>query len=191
MRGPAPTAAALLLVFAVGSGTAAAQDVEAAASAGWYDPTGGDFENTDPGPGVDGAVRVRATDRFSVGGGVQWNSHAVPFSDDDWSVLAVFAEPRLLLLSRDRPVTPVVSARAGWMRQAVDRDDGSERTASGFGLGGFVGALFQVTDRVGLEAAVPAYYLSFGDFEVDGVEEADTESSGGVWGGRIGLVVAF
>lgn len=191
MRGPAPIVAALLLVFALGSGTAAAQDVEVAAAAGWYDPTGDDFENTDPGAGVDGVVRFRTTDRLSLGAGLQWNSHAVPFSDDDWSVLSVFAEPRLLLLDRSRSVNPFVSVRAGWMRQAVDLSDGSERTASGFGVGGFAGALLRITDRVGVEASVPAYYLSFGDYEVDGVEQAGTESSGGVWGARLGLVLAF
>jgi hypothetical protein len=39
--------------------------------------------------------------------------------------------------------------------------------------------------------ALPAYFLSFGDYEVDGAERAGTGSSGAAWGGRVGLVVSF
>jgi len=69
--------------------------------------------------------------------------------------------------------------------------DGSERIATGFGAGAITGARFRVNDAISVEAGVPAYFLSFCDYELDGVEQGDTDKSGGAWGARIGVVASF
>ncbi len=76
---------------------AAAQQHHLSVGAGWYNPGGDDFQETESGPGLDIAVRFAAGERWYLAFGSQWNSNGVDFSDDDWTVLAIFVEPSLML----------------------------------------------------------------------------------------------
>lgn len=162
-----------------------AQAVDLSLGLGWYNPGGDDFENTDSGIGIDGAVHMSVSERLRLGAGVQWNQNAVPFSSDDWSVWSVFVEPQLELNSSGG-ATPFVALRAAWMRQAVDVTAG-ERTANGFGGGALVGVRVPLAPSVSIAVAAPIYSVWFGDYSVDGTANPETDSSGQIVGLRVSV----
>ena len=49
---------------------------------------------------------------------------------------------------------------------------------------------YQVSSTLALEAAVTAYYLSFGDFKLEGQTLANSDSSGNALGLRVALVLS-
>ena len=165
------------------------QDVQLSIAAGWYNPGGNDFKGTDPGPRFDAVALFSVAPRFRVGGGVQWNVHDVDSSTDDYNVISVFAEPRLELAAPTNDLRPFLAGRVGWARKGIDLTAGS-RTANGIGVGGLAGFGYQVSPTVALEAAVTAYYLSFGDFDLEGQTLANTDSTGNALGLRLALVLS-
>ncbi len=168
---------------------ASSQDVQLSIAAGWYNPGGDDFDDTDPGPGFDAVALFSVAPRFRVGGGVQWNVHDVDFSTDNYQVISLFAEPRLELAAPTNDLRPFLAGRVGWVRKTIDVTAGS-RTANGIGVGGLAGLGYQVSSTLALEAAVTAYYLSFGDFELEGQTLANTDSTRNVLGLRLALVLS-
>jgi len=164
-----------------------AQTTQIAASAGVFDPGGDDFENTDTGPGADAVVRL-VFDRFDLGLGGQWNANDVPFSDDDWTTLSVFLEPRYRFGDPDGRWTPFVGGRLAWITQSIDVEEG-ERTTDGWGGGLRLGVALELSPIVDLEISFPFYGVAFGDFEIDGEEFIDTDSSGSVYGLTVGVAV--
>ena len=185
--------ALLLLGAAIGTslftGNAAAQQHHLSVGAGWYNPGGDDFRETESGPGLDIAVRFAVGERSYLAFGGQWNSNGVDFSDDDWNVLAIFVEPSFVLAT-GTVIAPFIAGRVGWLRQSITARSG-HRTGNGVGFGGFVGLRAPVTSRLSVEVAAPFYRVSFGDVEVDGVELPDSDSSGRVFGIRVALNIAF
>ncbi len=177
------------LGISLSAGAAAAQQHHVSLGAGWYNPGGDDFRETDSGPGLDIAVRFAAGERLYLALGGQWNSNGVDFSDDDWNVLAIFVEPSLVF-GFGTPVEPFIAGRVGWLRQSITAPSG-RRTANGVGFGGFVGLRLPVVSRLAVEVAAPFYHVSFGDVEVDGVERPGSDSSGRVFGFRIALNIGF
>lgn len=166
---------------------ASAQDLTVSLGAGWYNPGGDDFKETDSGPGLDAVLRLKAGRRLQVGVGAQWNRHDVGFSDDDWDVVGVFFEPSVAIASRGR-VESFLAGRVGWLHQAIDAPSGNRR-GTGFGFGGFVGVRVSLRAGMELEGAVPIYRLSFGDVDVDGVERSGSDSSGRAVGIRVAVNV--
>ena len=164
----------------------AAQGVQFSIAGGWYNPGGENFDGTDAGAGYDAVVRFGVADRFQLGVGTQWNMHGVSFTDDQYDVVSVFAEPRLALSDASGSVIPFLAGRIGWTRQSI-RIGTASRAAAGIAVGGLAGAAFPLGSGVELETAVTAYYLSFGDFDVDGTTLADSESSGNAVGLRVAL----
>ncbi len=195
LRGIADRSRAALLTMggALGislfAGNAAAQQHHLSVGAGWYNPGGDDFRETDSGPGLDIAVRFAAGERLYLALGSQWSSNGVEFSDDDWNVLAIFVEPSLVFATGG-PVEPFIAGRVGWLRQSITAPSG-RRTANGVGFGGFVGLRLPVVSRLAVEVAAPIYRVSFGDVEVDGVDRPDSDSSGRVFGIRVALNIGF
>jgi len=171
------------------AGNASAQNHHLSVGGGWYNPGGDDFAETDSGPGLDVAVRFAAGERLYLAVGSQWNSNGVEFSDGDWNVLAIFVEPSLVVAA-GAAVEPFIAGRVGWLRQSITAPSG-RRTGNGVGFGGFVGLRVPVAKRLSVELAAPFYGVSFGDVEVDGVERADSDSSGRVFGIRIAPNIGF
>ena len=171
------------------AGKAAAQQHHLSLGVGLYNPGGDDFRETDSGPGLDIAMRFAAGERLYLAFGGQWNSNGVDFSDDDWSVLAIFVEPSLVLAT-GTVAEPFIAGRVGWLRQSITAPSG-HRTGNGVGFGGFVGLRVPVAGRLAVEVAVPFYRVSFGNVEVDGVELSDSDSSGRVLGIRVALNIGF
>ncbi|GMR13396.1 MAG: hypothetical protein BMS9Abin29_1605 [Gemmatimonadota bacterium] len=171
------------------AGNASAQQHHLSVGAGWYNPGGGDFGETDSGPGLDVAVRFAVGQRLYLAFGRQWNSNGVEFTDDDWNVVAIFFEPSLVLAT-GAAVEPFLAGRVGWLRQSITTSSG-RRTGNGVGFGGFVGLRVPVASRLSVELVAPFYGVSFGDVEVDGVERPNSDSSGRVFGIRIALNIGF
>lgn len=183
------TMGAALGISLVAGNAAAQQQHHLSVGAGWYNPGGDDFRETESGPGLDIGVRFAAGERLYLALGSQWNSHGVDFSDDDWNVLAIFVEPSLVLAT-GAAVEPFIAGRVGWLRQSITALSG-RRTANGVGFGGFVGLRVPVASRLAVEVAVPFYRVSFGNVEVDGVERPDSDSSGRAFGIRVALNIGF
>jgi hypothetical protein len=161
-------ACATALVLAVTATSASAQQsVELSIAGGWLSPTGGDFADTHSGFGTDLAVRVPTGERYTLGGGVHWSRHGVDFAEDSYDVLAVFAEPRVLLGSGEGSARPFVAGRIAWVREAITVGT-QDRSANGLGLGLLVGAVVSVSDALDVEAGVGGYHLAFGDFRSGG-----------------------
>jgi len=155
-------------LLAVTATRATAQgSVELSVAGAWLSPTGGDFSDTHSGFGTDLAVRIPTGERYTLGGGVHWSRHGVDFADDAYDVLAVFAEPRLLLGSREGSARPFVAGRVAWVREAITVGT-QDRAATGLGLGFLVGVLIPVSDVLALEAGAGGYHLAFGDFSSGG-----------------------
>lgn len=171
------------------AGDAGAQQHHLSVGAGWYNPAGDDFRETDSGPGLDIVVRFAAGERLYLAFGGQWNSNGVDFSDDDWNVVAIFVEPSLVLAT-GTVVEPFIAARVGWLRQSITAPSGRRR-GTGVGFGGFVGLRIPLASRLSVEVAAPFYGVSFGDVEVDGVEQPDSDSSGRVFGVRLAMNFGF
>ncbi len=187
-RAPLFMIGATLGVF-FSSGNAAAQQRHISVGAGWYNPGGDDFRETESGPGLDIGVRFAVAERVYLAFGSQWNFHGVDFSDDDWNVLAVFVEPSVVLLP-GAGVEPFIAGRVAWLRQSITAPSG-HRTGNGVGFGGFLGLRIPIANRLAVEVAAPLYAVSFGDVEVDGVERADSDSSGRAFGIRLALNIGF
>ena len=177
------------LAFTFFAADASGQRHQVSFGAGWYDPGGDDFQETESGHGLDVVVRFAAGERLRLGVGVQWNSHDVGFTDDDWDVVGVFVEPSLDLTAPG-VAQPFVAGRIGWLRQSITAPSG-DRSGTGVGVGGFVGLRLSLGGRLSLEGAVPIYYLSFGDVEIDGTERPDSDSSGRALGLRVALNIGF
>ena len=172
----------LLTVVIVASPFTVAGQTEIALAGGWYVPSGEDYDDTDPGPGFEATLRFGLNPSFQLGVGGQFNTHGVNFTDDDYSVPSVFVEPRWTGSGSGR-VHPFVSGRLAWVRQSIDANG----AANGFGYGGTAGISIDVGDSAALELGGAAYGLDFGDFTRDGQVRPDTDSSGWVWGLRIGF----
>lgn len=164
-----------------------AQEISVSLGGGWYQPGGEDFDDTDGGPGVHGAVGFGLTESLELGLGAQWSRHAVDFSSDDYDVIAVYAEPRLYL-GAGGPLRPFVAGRLAWVRQGI-AVEGVDRNADGFGGAAEVGAALGLGSSVALEGGASLALLSFGDFQTDRNTLDGTDSSGRALGFRLGLRV--
>jgi hypothetical protein len=182
------TVPVLALLALASPRTAVGQDVEISLASGWVMPGGEDYKDTDGGLGTDAVVRFSVGERFTLGVGGHWSSHGVDFTDDPWSVVGIFAEPRFVAGTAESAVRPFIAGRLSWARQAITV--GSEdRASNGFAGGVLAGLVMPLTDAVAVEAGVGAYLLSFGDLESDIRLIPDSESSGRALAFRLALNV--
>jgi len=166
-----------------------AQTAGVGVSTGLFHPSGDDFAETEWGPGIDVVLRL-AWDRLDLGIGGQWNHNGVPFSEDDWSTMSVYAESRYRWSAPERTVSPFVAGRFGRLTQSVLVTEG-ERTAAGWGGGLLVGLAIELQSRAALELGLPLYRVGFGDYEIDDRRFAGTESRGWLSGLVVGVTFTF
>lgn len=151
--------------------------------------SGDDFEGTDAGMGFDAQARL-AFGGFSIGAGYQRTSHDIEGLEESASVSSFFVEPRLALPMGMSRVSPYLMGRIGRVSNSLE-ESGIEAEANGWSYGAGAGLNIAAASRVALN--VSAFYngLSFGDYEVDGSEISDSNSSGGSFVLRAGLSVGL
>lgn len=185
-------------------GQAPGQGVGLEVNAGYYTLGGDDFEGIDAGPGFEAVASYGWAGGFALGVGAGIGLHDADAPDgagaasSDLDLIGIFAQPvyRFNISARGTPhVHPFVGARIGYARLSSETEDTGtaavEVSASGFSAGGLGGVEVWISDEVGLTGSALFDVLSFGDADVDGVTQADTDSSGTRLGFRGGLKVRF
>jgi hypothetical protein len=184
----------LLALAAVRAEAQQALGVGLGAVGGYYWLEGDDFEEVDPGPGVEGALRISLFNRLQLGGGAHFSRHRIDFLDTDVDVVMIFAEPRLTF-GREWPrVAPFIAGRVGYALQSADvRTTGGrvEVDAAGYVVGGVAGLEFPLNRHVALEFSGTYYWISLGEAEVSGTPLTLPEASGAAIGARGGLNLHF
>lgn len=160
-------------------------------SAGFFTLSGDDFEGTDSGAGFNAFLRYTAPSGISFTAGVQFNSHDINQVENNLGVIGVVLDPRYYFRLPGTPsLAPFLGLRAAWVRQSVEIL-GSDVAAKGWAFGGIGGLLFQLAPQFALETSVSFTGLWFGDFEVDGGNRPNTDTSGSALGIIAGIVISF
>jgi hypothetical protein len=157
---------------------------------------GDDFEVADAGFGVQGLLRYTTVAGFAFGGGVHYSAHGVDGLSEKLNVLGIYVEPRYVARLQASNVAPFIGGRVAWVRQSMtvrwSPDWAPTRhAATGYGLGGIGGILFQLSPQIGVETAVTFYVLSFGDASVNDATVRDSDMSGSSLGLQLALVMSF
>ena len=188
-----PAVITATLVFpsvAVAQVLSAPAGVSVGAAVGYNTLSGDDFTGTDAGFGFQGLLRYTTIGGFAVSGGVQYNIHGADGISENLKVLGIYVEPRYVARLQAASVAPFVGGRVGWERWSVSAV-GATASATGYGLGGIGGILFQVAPQVGIETAVTFTALSFGDAEVNNITVSNSDSNGSSLGLHAGIIVSF
>ena len=197
-------AAGLLAGTPDGARAQAGQGVGLEANAGYYSLGGDDFTGIDEGFGFEAVASYGWASGFSLGIGAGIGMHdaeapdGVGDVDSDFDLIGVFAQPtyRFNVSAQETPhVHPFLGARVGYARISSETEGTGapevEASANGFSAGGLGGVEIWLTDEVGVTGSVLFDVLSFGDTEVDGETQPDSDSSGTRLGFRGGLKVRF
>ncbi len=152
------------------------------ASGGLYIVGGDDFSGTDDALGVDAYIGYRALRRLDVNLGIHYSNHGIPLPDRDLSILAVYAEPRLLFPLSGSSVVFALGIRAGWVRRESTSGT-SSLDSTGYGVGAVAAVQYGVARSLNLEAVASFNLLSFAPILGN---ERDT---GSVIGLQVGLSV--
>jgi len=176
---------ALLVAFPA---VASAQSIGLSGTAGYYIPMGDDFEFVENSLGFDARLFATFTGGLELGVGVARISTEV--GDEgvsvDYPSWQLYVEPRFNLNMPLMPIKPFIGARAGWIQQSSEVL-GHETKASGFTFGGIAGGNITLAPSLALELSVLFEHQSFGNIEIDGEEEPDSEATGQMIGLRAGL----
>jgi hypothetical protein len=152
---------------------------------------GSDFDGINAGLGVDAQVRYHTRGGVSVGAGVQYTSHGIDGLDPNFGVRAFFADLRYSFEKASSPsITPYVAARAALAHYGIS-SGGNSATANGSAFGPAGGMLIQLGRTAKLDVGIVWYSVHFGNFSANGVEQADTKSSGSALALRAGVVFGF
>lgn len=165
-----------------------AQNIEAALL--YATLSGDDFDGVDAGLGIDAQVRFRAGPRLTIGIGGQYTMHGVDISDEKFKVMGIFAEPRLTFSMPGASMTPFVGARLGYLRNSFS-DTGTDVKASGWLLGGTGGLMFRAGPSMNIVLALMFASATFGDQEINGTTQANTDASGTSLALRAGVSFGF
>jgi opacity protein-like surface antigen len=150
--------------------------------------SGDDFEGIDAGMGFDVQGRVKFT-ALSLGLGWQRSTHGNEVFSEDITASGFFVEPRYEIPSA-ASIKPYIGARLGRVTQSIEVD-GVEVSSSGFSYGAGVGIVMPLAGSVKLNTSANYNRLSYGNFEVNGSEEPDTETSGTSLVLRVGVSLSF
>lgn len=155
------------LVFGASAAEAQGQQVVSIQAAAVHQRLhGAAYRDMTPGYGAEAQLRV-ARGAMSLGSGVQYTLHS-PRRDDPWAQVwfaGLFIEPRLVLSTGRKRVTPFVSGRIAFLEEQLDLEtaDGSSR---GFTAGGGGGLLIRLGARVHGEIAGTLSMGRFRPFDI-------------------------
>ena len=140
--------------------------------------------------GLGGDLTLRAPgQRWTIGGGVQFMTHAVSGSDDDLTNFALLVEPRYVLRERgDDAFGPYALARGTFIWSKIGAGDQSRRRTGkmlGFGLG----ALYRFHGNIDLDLSVSWSLLWYGNEGFNGLIRKDSDAQGSSLGVRLGLLI--
>ena len=169
--------AAVVCLAGIMPAVAAAQGIGVEAAGMYATLSGDDFTGIDAGMGFDAQLRINVASRFSLGGGFQMTSHGNNVVPDNFKVSAFFAEPRLTFSMPASPLTPFLGARVGRLSSKIE-SGGTEQTASGWEYGATGGAMFRAGPMLNIVVAVMYAAASFGDIEVNGTSQPNSDTSG-------------
>ncbi|MGH7674697.1 MAG: outer membrane beta-barrel protein [Gemmatimonadales bacterium] len=147
---------------------------------------GDDFELADNGFGGEVSVWFPAGTSFTIGGGAHYTSHGLDGTDESLSVVGIFVEPRYRFQAGGT-VKPYVAARVAWARESATTPLG-DASATGFYFGAGGGLMIPVGAKVDLDFELLFNAVSFGDVELDGSTQSNTDSNGTALVARVGIV---
>jgi len=183
--------AAAALLFACGPVLLPAQSFSLGGGGVYASLNGSDFDGFGSGLGVDAQFRYHARGGVSIGGGVQYTSHDITGVDPNLGVRAFFADVRYSFERASSPsITPYIGARAALAHYGVSQG-GNSATANGTAFGPAGGMLIRLAPTTQLDVGLVWYSVHFGNFSANGVEQADTKSSGSSLALRAGVVFGF
>jgi len=169
--------AAILAVASLMPVTVAAQGLGIEVAGMYATLSGDDFTGIDAGVGFDAQLRINLAPRVSLGGGVQRTSHGNDVVPDNYGVMAFFVEPRMTFSMPASPMTPFIGARVGRLSSSIE-SGGNEQEASGWMYGATGGLMFRAGPMVNLVVAVMYAAASFGDIEINGTTQPNSDTSG-------------
>ncbi len=140
-----------------------------------------------PGPGFDGTLRI-TRGSFQAGVGLLHSFHGIEAIRQNYGLVGIFGEPRILFRGISDRVVAFVGVRGGWFNESV-REPGGNFSASGFAVGASGGVDIQLTTHVAIETGVGFDKQWFGDFTFKG-ENAWLPCLGGLRDLRIVLPAA-
>jgi hypothetical protein len=186
-----PSRFILLAVMSIrGPAMLHAQNASVSAAGVYASLSGEDYAGINAGLGFDAQVRFRVSKGFSLGGGFQYTSHGVEGATEDFRVSGIFAEARYTFAPASTPkVRPYVGGRFAATHWSVALG-GSDGSANGTAFGPVAGLLLQLRGITHLDLGLAFLALHFGDAEIGGVPQANTNTSGSTMAFRAGLVIA-
>ncbi len=158
--------------------------------AGLYaDVSGDDFSGTNAGVGFDAQARF-SWGAFSLGAGVQYSSHGLDGLSENLGVRGFFAEPRYAFPTAAGNLTPYLVGRLALLHERIEVGS-SKAEANGTAFGGGGGLAIRLASTVDLSVSVLYAAVSFGDVELNGTEQPNTDTSGSTLALRAGIAVKF
>ncbi len=107
------------------------------------------------------------TGNIQVGVGLQHSVHSLGNIPEQYGLLGLFAEPRYVLRGFSDRIAPFFGARGGLFFERVAKS-GANFKASGLGIGGTAGIIYQLSSQVGLEIGAAFDKQWFSDFTFKG-----------------------
>jgi hypothetical protein len=183
--------AALAVLLACGPTSLPAQSASFSAGGLYAALNGSDFDGINPGLGGELQFRYHTARGFSIGGGVQYTSHGLEGFSENFGVRAFFADARYAFAPPSSPsVKPYLGFRAALAHYGIS-SGGTDITAYGTAFGPLGGLLIQLGSTTQLDVGLAWFSVNFGNFSVNGAEQADTKASGSALAVRAGVVVGF
>jgi hypothetical protein len=173
--------------FAQGTGPLTKGGLGIGVAGGYYSLGGDDFETTDAGFGGLAMVQYNLSPRFQLVGGVGMSWHDDSYIEETITNMRVSAEPRFYFPMAGGSMHPYIGGLAGWSRSSATVS-GYDLSQSGFYFGGTGGLQFSLGPKTAFEVAVVLASMSFGDAEVDGESQPDTDASGTILALQAGVV---
>lgn len=163
-----------------------AQQLSFGASGAYTSLNGDDYAGLNAGFGFDAQVRYHPSRSFSVGGGFQYTSHEVEGANESFRASGGFVDARYSFVLPSAPkVRPYLGGRFAIAHWSVPNLDAS---ANGFAFGPVGGLLIQAGSMTRLDVGLAFLALNFGDAQVGGTEQPDTNTSGSALALRLGFV---
>jgi hypothetical protein len=113
--------------------------------------------------GYEGYLRYGTSLGLFLLGGIHISTHNIDQASPSYRFTSFFFEPRFVALNLSPRLAPFISGRLAFVQEGVDKP-GAEFKASGYSLGGGLGAVYRLTPQVALEGAFNLGVATLGDY---------------------------